>query len=373
METLLSVLGGFQVIYHGVSAYKTKSLERRMSHRAEAQEVVRARAFAPGHVTGLFAPAQIGRDPRGRGSVGAGLVLPLGVWAEATFIPGEPQRPQMAADIHRALPISRDVLERVGAGAPGALRVRLRHELPIGQGFGMSAAGALATALSTASVLDRSPPRAIEVAHLAELFHRGGLGGVAAILGGGLEIRTRPGLPPIGRIERRAFPYPIFLSVVGPPIPTPARLSEAAFLGRAGDAGLSRLRTLGRSGSARRFLSLAQSFGDDVGLATPRLAQLLARIRSPTVFACQTMLGQSLFAVPTTSAARRSLIRRLRESGMPAVEVRSPDRGAWVTPEPAEAASTVAASRPGPRAIARRRATSLGKRFNRRPARPRPR
>jgi len=163
------------------------------------------RAFAPGHVTGIFRPEVTHRDPRGRGSVGAGIVLELGAWAEARFSPGPRSRIRVVADGRGPWPISEDVARRMTPEEPGTLTVRLTHELPVGQGFGMSAAGALATALAVGALSARPTAHAVEVAHLADLFGGGGLGGVAAILGGGLEVRTRAGVPPLGRVIHRPF------------------------------------------------------------------------------------------------------------------------------------------------------------------------
>src|SRR5271154_6986697 len=56
-----------------------------MGRRAGRGETRRARAFAPAHVTGYFSPDLGSRDPRGRGSVGAGLVLDAGAVAEAAW------------------------------------------------------------------------------------------------------------------------------------------------------------------------------------------------------------------------------------------------------------------------------------------------
>ena len=185
--------------------------------------VLEARAFAPGHVTGVFRPDASQRDPRARGSVGAGLVLELGVWGKARFSPGARSRVRVVADCRTPLPISEEVARRLAPEASGTLTVRLTHELPIGQGFGMSAAGALATALAVGSLSGRPRSKAIDVAHLADLFGGGGLGGVAAILGGGLEVRTRPGgLPPFGHVTHRSFPPALLVGVIGRPISSPS-------------------------------------------------------------------------------------------------------------------------------------------------------
>ena len=112
----------------------------------------RSGAFAPGHVTGIFRPDAESHDPRGRGSVGAGVVLELGAWAEACFTPGPARRVRLTGDGPGPWPISEDVARRLASRLSGTVTVRLAHELPVGQGFGMSAAGALATALAVGTL-----------------------------------------------------------------------------------------------------------------------------------------------------------------------------------------------------------------------------
>ena len=75
--------------------------------------------------------------------------------------------------------------------------VNVRLELPISQGFGMSAAGLLATSLCLGEFFDRG-----DEGQLARLAHRierqisGGLGDILGLWAGGCELRTKPGSPP---------------------------------------------------------------------------------------------------------------------------------------------------------------------------------
>jgi pantoate kinase len=284
-------------------------------------------AFAPGHVTGVFTPAQAFRDPRGRGSVGAGVVLELGVHALAEFQPHGPTRFRLTSDLGRTLNISEDAARRLRGDTKGSLTVHLTHELPVGQGFGTSAAGATATALAVARVLGRSRARAIEVAHLADLFGGGGLGGVAAILGGGLEVRVRPGIPPWGRIVHRPFRPSLLVGVVGDPIPSPRVLSDPRAVRRIQSAagGLDRL---GSEPSIESFFELSERFTDRAGLAPAPVRTAVRALRRRGAWAAQAMFGRSFFALPRTPAARRNVVDWLGERGIPTVELRASRRGA---------------------------------------------
>ncbi len=287
-----------------------------------------ASAFAPSHLTGIFAPELSPRDPRARGSVGAGLVLEVGVTARATFVPGARRTLRVRAGRVTTLPISTEVAERLSAGARGALTVELEHALPIGQGFGASAAGALATGLAVAELFGRPKSEAVETAHLAELFLGGGLGGVAAILGGGLELRTRTGVPPWGRVLHAPFPHPILLSVLGRPVPSPRLLGDPRFLERVRVAAESGLRRLGGRPEAGRFLDASEEFTDTLGLAPPAVLRAIRALRRAGGRTAQAMFGSALFSVPTTAAARRAVVRELERRGLYAVELRAGTRGA---------------------------------------------
>jgi pantoate kinase len=286
-----------------------------------------ARAFAPHHVTGLFSPSLEARDPRARGSVGAGLVLDRGVTAIAEWEPGRRRRIDLESSPGARLEISGEVTRRLLAERTGRLRVRLEHALPIGQGFGASAAGALATGLAVASVLGVPERRAVEVAHLAELFGRGGLGGVAAILGGGLELRLRPGVPPFGQVRHRRVRADLIVGVVGPPIPSAGLLGGRRAAERF-RKGTELLEELARAPDLNRFWEASSAFTEAVGLASPRLRSVLGGLRLRGAHAVQTMFGESFLASRPPGASSARIVRWLTEQGVRFWEVGTGARGA---------------------------------------------
>ena len=293
-----------------------------------------ASAFAPGHVTGLFLPRAHERDPRARGSLGAGIVLELGVRSTATYRPGARRRLRVESELDDPLTISNEVARRLFAGRPGDLFVRLSHQLPVGQGFGTSASGAVATALAVAGVLAIPRRRAIEVAHLADLYGGGGLGGVAAILGGGLEVRRRPGVPPFGIVTHEPLPGTIWVGIVGGPIPSPRILRDARTLARIDSAARASMPSLSgrRRVGVETFFASSERFTDRVRLASPRLRGILRGLRRRGAPAFQAMFGESFVARPGSARSARDIAEWLGREGVRAVEVRSAEGGARRVP-----------------------------------------
>jgi len=82
------------------------------------------------------------------------------------------------------------------------LAVKLK--LPISQGFGMSAAGAIATSLAMQRAMgephEESLRRAFSIAHRVERHRSTGLGDVTALAAGGVERRIAPGSPFSGNL-----------------------------------------------------------------------------------------------------------------------------------------------------------------------------
>jgi pantoate kinase len=292
--------------------------------------VVRRSAFAPAHVTGIFLPDLEARDPRGRGSRGAGLVLDVGAAAEVEWDPGG-DRAVRAADSHgRPIPITEEAVTHLVGPAPGSVRIRVTHDLPVGQGFGMSAAGTLAASLALGAALGRPRRRSIEVAHLAELLGGGGLGGVPAILGGGIEVRTAPGVPPWGRIVHRPFTRPVVVGTVGGPMPSPGLLRDPRFLERIRRAASEDLADLGSGPAPDDLLAASERFTDRLRLAPRPLARTIDRLRERGARAAQAMFGRSFFAVPPDARTEASLLEFLREQRIPARTVRGATLGARV-------------------------------------------
>ena len=162
-----------------------------------------------GHITLLFSISDDALLPRRQGSRGAGLCLKDGVKVtverhentastsnteiivndhNGELIKGEHE---LIADLleafHSTYRLSEDISHRVV----------MTCELPLSQGFGMSAAGLLACVLALGEIhgVDDIGPL-VRLAHRIERQHSAGLGDVLGLWAGGVALRTNPGSPP---------------------------------------------------------------------------------------------------------------------------------------------------------------------------------
>jgi pantoate kinase len=281
-----------------------------------------SRAFAPAHVTGLFAVHDKDPDPLKKGSRGAGWSLDQG--ATATVARGDRLAVRVGGQAEAA-PVTRLALERLAPGEP--LDVDVRLDLPVGQGFGMSAAGTLAACLAAADLLGLEPEHALEAAHTAEVLSGTGLGDAVGSWFGSGEVRMKPGCPPHGwalRIEPPDGTRFLFL-VLGRGISTPSIVRDAAWKRKTrelGDPAVDRILAAGREKAWPRILLESGSFSDALGLMPAEMRRLGATLPDGCAWG-QSMLGTTLWVTgdeATLDASRRVLSKAglLIEAGVDA-------------------------------------------------------
>lgn len=253
--------------------------------------VERALAWSPGHISGYFHRCV---GPRGRveGSVGGGVVITEGVTVEAVVSRAPSVRvrspaPGGSTTVVDGSPPVEYLMDRLGA--PAALTTDCH--LPIGAGFGLSAAALLAagTALSVLHGLDLSRTEIAAAAHEAEVLFRTGLGDAAAEQGGGVVVRRGPGVG--AEILRMPADEPVWAVSFGP-ISTPGVLDS--------DGAMARIRAAfprEEPHSLDDLVRLSRCFAEASGLLTPRVGSALAACDAAGVPASMTMLGDGVFAV----------------------------------------------------------------------------
>jgi len=266
----------------------------------------KAKAFCPGHVTGFFEICRA-KDLLSTGSRGAGLCLSLGATSEVSI--RDSTRQTMKVSINGKpshAEVTKDALSRIFGKQKLEILIDTDLDLPMGQGFGMSAAGALSTALAAGSLLGRSRQRAFEAAHMAEIVKGGGLGDVSALHKGGITIRKKPGLPPIGEVARIDGRPEVVLCVVGRRMLTKSILSNPATQRAINKSGSRRVAELLKNPTLERLMSLSSQFTIESGLASSNVLDAMSAA-SKLGMASMSMLGSSVFAVGDTIGLERVL------------------------------------------------------------------
>jgi len=235
-----------------------------------------AHVFAPGHLTGLFQICIDLDDPLNTGARGSGVSLSEGV---NTRVKAEPaRRPSHTIYINGDEMIdayvSENVLSKYKLMIHDPYEIIIDHtiETPITAGFGSSGGGAISLSLALNKVLDGGMSRleASQLAHVAEIECKTGLGSVFAAYNGGFGVLFKPGAPGIGDgiLMEDTSGYEVIYLYFGP-IHTKEALSNPELISKINQIGGSYVDELHRNLTQERFLKYARQFTDHVGLVTP--------------------------------------------------------------------------------------------------------
>lgn len=265
-----------------------------------------ARAFCPGHITGLFQVC-LHEDVMTCGSRGAGLSISLGVISEVEVSEGTGKIDIWLNGLKAEAPVTEHAVRLLLKDRPLDVRVRNELQLPLAQGFGTSAAGSLSAAWALAHLLNIPEGEAYAAAHSAEIVNRTGMGDVSGIMRAGIELRNRPGLPPIGEVQRMNGHMDLVLAVVGPSVPTADLLNNREVRERINAVGEQCVDQLVREPTLENFFRLSNEFMEGSGLSTPEVRRALWEAKK-WGWASQSMIGNSIFATgPDMDLLREAL------------------------------------------------------------------
>ena len=250
-------------------------------------------AFCPGHVSCVFQPVT-SFDAMCTGSRGIGIRLNKGATATVE------ERDDGVVNIYldgtqEIAHITRMVAENLAPGR--GFDIRIENDLPVSQGFGMSAAGALAAGLCIADMTGRSRSDAFKAAHAAEVMGGGGLGDVAAIVAGGdIPVRTVAGFPPFGRVENADFTIDhLTLVVIGGELRTDSVLGDPFTLKKVREAAVESMDSFIMDPSYENLFDVSNAFSSKSGLESPAVRRAIGCLMGAGHRAGMCKLGNSLF------------------------------------------------------------------------------
>jgi len=272
---------------------------RRVIRMPENPSFKDAHGFSPGHITGFFAPFYR-TDVLRTGSYGAGVCIAKGAWAEVEI--EEADQRQICVKIEGVDAEPKVSIYALQNLIPENMRVnaRIKLDMPVSQGFGMSAAGTLSACIAVCKILKKRYSDALRCAHAAEVHFRTGLGDVAGIYAGGYEMRIKPGIPPYGIIDR-ILNLPdeteLVLCVIGKELETKNVLGNPDAVESCIKAGKKCLRKLRAEPTVRNFFKLSFEFAIETGLASREIKEAIIELHKIPVPASMIMLGNSVFAL----------------------------------------------------------------------------
>jgi len=279
----------------------------------------RARAYSPAGISSFFGISD--REIDGRpisnplkvGAIGGGFVISRGVRTEVQVERSRKDRFTVFLNGQRSgdATVTQTVIRSILGKASLHAKVTVRHaiEPPIGCGYGTSGAGALSTALALSQALDLSMTyhEIGQIAHVAEIKCRTGLGTVGPLMVGGNVVTIKPGAPGLGVIDQIPLKsnYRVVTGCFGP-VSKRVVLGNHTLHSRINTYGRLALKTILRKPNLNNFLSTSQKFAEKTGFMTERVQKLLrAMENSGAVGAAQNMLGEAAHALVEEGEARK--------------------------------------------------------------------
>ncbi|MCX9011523.1 MAG: pantoate kinase [Candidatus Methanoperedens sp.] len=256
------------------------------------QQQIFARAFAPAHISGIFV-IDIKKEPELSGSMGSGICLKDGAVTKVSAA-GE-----TSIKINGAVSEATTTLSAIKLLTSKPVLVETELDIPIGAGFGASGAGALSTALALNEALSQEQTfnDLAQAAHIAEVMNRTGLGDVAGQTCGGIDIRKKAGIPPVGIIDRipcREISVS-WISFGG--ISTKSVLSNELKKETINRAGKSRLKELLKKPTLTNFFRQSSAFAKEIELMSSEVRDAIEAVEAMGGLASQAMLGNTVFAI----------------------------------------------------------------------------
>ncbi|MCR5026952.1 MAG: GHMP kinase [Methanobrevibacter sp.] len=260
------------------------------------------KVFAPAHITGFFS-IENNENPLKNGSCGAGFLLDSGV--ETTIKDSNKFKINVnqGSDI-----VINEVLKYFDVEE--SFKIVQDIQVPIGAGFGTSAASALSLSIALNEFLEKglSLTECGQIAHKVEVALGGGLGDVIAQTGKGLVLRTRPGAPGVGEIK--SFEENLFIATkTFGEIDTASVIGDEEYKRIISANGHECLNDFKRNSTIENFLRLSYDFSVKTNLMTDEVQSLtdIFNSSSDILGSSMAMLGNTVFAFAFTEDAFKDL------------------------------------------------------------------
>ena len=269
-------------------------------------------AFSPCGISSFFEICDTNLDgtpltnPEEIGSRGGGFALSKGVTTEVSTHPSERTEIEIYINGKKVdANTTKTVVTTLLHPLKNKFHVKIMHKLqiPIGSGFGTSAAGALscALALSHSLGLNLTYNKLASVAHVADVVCQTGLGTVEGLTVGGLVLIVKSGTIGIGLVDRILI-QPNLKIIAGSfnPIDKRTILMFPETRSLINELGRETMTQILIEPTLVNFLKSCKDFTLRSGLASTRVKSLiLAAEMAGAIGATQNMVGEAVHAVTT--------------------------------------------------------------------------
>ena len=196
--------------------------------------------------------------------------------------------------------------------------IEINSPLPLGCGFGLSGASALAAAYAVNSLLrlDKSESELAMTAHVAEVENRTGLGDVCSQYHGGCLVKLREGSPLDAEqlpVREQPIFYRYFSSIQTKDVLN--NVEQRARINRAADDALRELEKLAQMDLVDfdACIRVSKVYAIDSGLLTDANVQrVVHQIEDEKGVASMIMLGNAVFSTQRFEGAKQTMLSKQR-------------------------------------------------------------
>ena len=246
----------------------------------------------PGHITGFFT-IENHEIKLKNGSCGVGFLLSKGVKTTVS------DSDELLISVNQGDSTVIDEVLSILELKNTNFKITQDIQLPIGAGFGTSAASALSLTLALNEFLNLGYSEELcgQIAHMAEVNLGAGLGDVIAQTGQGLVLRTKPGAPGIGEIK--SFKEDVFIGwkTFGA-IKTSDIILNPQYNEILSNSGDKYLELFVDDPTLENFLDFSSKFSHEINLMSDEVKNLIDYFKSSSdiLGSSMAMLGNTVFA-----------------------------------------------------------------------------
>lgn len=270
-----------------------------------------ASAFCPAGISSFFQAVTTSSPPQSIeaacriGARGGGFVIDKGVTTEVKLNSAKKTGIDVTINGKNApeANVTREVFKLLlpKIKIPSRISVSHKVEVPIGAGYGASAAGAVSTAMALVKAFDLNMTlnQIGQIAHTAEIRCATGLGSVSGVIRGGAILILEPGAPGYDRVDWLPMnPSHRIVTASFAPISKKDIIFSKDALQVVNREGQEVLKQILTNPDPVRFMKLCRGFATKAGFLSDRLAEVIEKaMDAGALGATQNMIGDAFHAL----------------------------------------------------------------------------